>query len=78
MRTLYHTRRQPKKQRAQIDEAAIVNETTLNKDTTVNAVTIPPPIPNPYTQKVNLHIHHWQIFYVLAFFTRYVIKSVCA
>jgi hypothetical protein len=26
---------------------------------------------NPYQNTVSLHIHHWQIFYVLAFFTRY-------
>lgn len=27
-------------------------------------------IPNPYTRHISIHLHHWQIFYVLAFFTR--------
>lgn len=28
-------------------------------------------IDNPYSrQKISIHLHHWQIFYVLAFFTR--------
>lgn len=26
---------------------------------------------NPYTRQIAIHLHHWQIFYVLAFFTRY-------
>ncbi|CAO3671294.1 unnamed protein product [Rhizopus stolonifer] len=26
---------------------------------------------NPYSNTVSIHIHHWQIFYVLAFFTRF-------
>ncbi|KAI9262026.1 hypothetical protein BY458DRAFT_250985 [Sporodiniella umbellata] len=25
---------------------------------------------NPYSNTVSIHVHHWQIFYVLAFFTR--------
>lgn len=25
---------------------------------------------NPYTNQIALHLHHWQIFYMLAFFTR--------
>ncbi|KAI9335564.1 hypothetical protein BD770DRAFT_415925 [Pilaira anomala] len=28
-------------------------------------------IPNPYTRQISIHLHHWQIFYVLAFFTRF-------
>lgn len=31
------------------------------------------PIPvvyNPYTKTLSLHLHHWQIFFMLAFFTR--------
>ncbi|KAI8968228.1 hypothetical protein BDF20DRAFT_839351 [Mycotypha africana] len=28
-------------------------------------------LPNPYTYKITIHLHHWQIFYVLAFFTRF-------
>lgn len=31
---------------------------------------IPPPT-NPYTKTLSLHLHHWQIFYMLAFFTRF-------
>ncbi|CAG8490408.1 5120_t:CDS:2 [Diversispora eburnea] len=27
--------------------------------------------PRPYLSKTRIHIHHWQIFYVLAFFTRF-------
>ncbi|CAG8793653.1 19549_t:CDS:2 [Dentiscutata erythropus] len=27
--------------------------------------------PQPYSKSVDVHIHHWQIFYVLAFFTRF-------
>ncbi|CAG8792331.1 5398_t:CDS:2 [Gigaspora margarita] len=27
--------------------------------------------PQPYSKRVSVHIHHWQIFYVLAFFTRF-------
>lgn len=27
-------------------------------------------VSNPYSGTISLHIHHWQIFYVLAFFTR--------
>ncbi|KAI9313919.1 hypothetical protein BX666DRAFT_1974773 [Dichotomocladium elegans] len=34
------------------------------------ALTIPEPA-NPYTKTLSLHLHHWQIFYVLAFFTRF-------
>lgn len=30
-------------------------------------VTIPH---NPYPNTISIHIHHWQIFYTLAFFTR--------
>ncbi|KAG0166878.1 hypothetical protein DFQ28_006815 [Apophysomyces sp. BC1034] len=26
---------------------------------------------NPYTSKISLHLHHWQIFYMLCFFTRF-------
>ncbi|CAO3651413.1 unnamed protein product [Cunninghamella echinulata] len=26
---------------------------------------------NPYTNRISLHLHHWQIFYMLAFFTRF-------
>ncbi|KAI8371745.1 uncharacterized protein BYT42DRAFT_616812 [Radiomyces spectabilis] len=26
---------------------------------------------NPYTSRINIHLHHWQIFYMLAFFTRF-------
>ncbi|KAF7721746.1 hypothetical protein EC973_004163 [Apophysomyces ossiformis] len=26
---------------------------------------------NPYTSKLSLHLHHWQIFYTLCFFTRF-------
>ncbi|CAO3652122.1 unnamed protein product [Cunninghamella blakesleeana] len=26
---------------------------------------------NPYTNQIALHLHHWQIFYMLAFFTRF-------
>ena len=29
---------------------------------------------NPYSRKIAIHLHHWQIFYVLAFFTRYKSK----
>ncbi|KAI8989955.1 hypothetical protein BDB01DRAFT_487794 [Pilobolus umbonatus] len=25
----------------------------------------------PYQSRVSIHLHHWQIFYVLAFFTRF-------
>lgn len=25
---------------------------------------------NPYTKKISMHLHHWQIFYMLAYFTR--------
>lgn len=31
---------------------------------------IPSPT-NPYTKTLSLHLHHWQIFYMLAFFTRF-------
>lgn len=30
---------------------------------------IPEPT-NPYTKKISMHLHHWQIFYMLAYFTR--------
>ncbi|KAI8148911.1 hypothetical protein BJV82DRAFT_590044 [Fennellomyces sp. T-0311] len=30
-----------------------------------------PELHNPYTRKLSLHLHHWQIFYMLAFFTRF-------
>jgi hypothetical protein len=26
---------------------------------------------NPYSRQISIHLHHWQIFYVLAFFTRF-------
>ncbi|CAO3593914.1 unnamed protein product [Absidia cylindrospora] len=29
------------------------------------------PLHNPYTSRIALHLHHWQIFYMLAFFTRF-------
>ncbi|ORE07714.1 hypothetical protein BCV72DRAFT_304344 [Rhizopus microsporus var. microsporus] len=28
-------------------------------------------IPSPYAHTISIHLHHWQIFYVLAFFTRF-------
>ncbi|RUP42823.1 hypothetical protein BC936DRAFT_138037, partial [Jimgerdemannia flammicorona] len=28
-------------------------------------------VPNPYTMKIGFHPHHWQIFYMLAFWTRF-------
>ncbi|KAK4520522.1 Casein kinase II subunit alpha [Mucor velutinosus] len=31
----------------------------------------PQNVHNPYTRQVAIHLHHWQIFYVLAFFTRF-------
>ncbi|KAG1100048.1 hypothetical protein G6F42_017727 [Rhizopus arrhizus] len=31
----------------------------------------PQGVHNPYTRQVAIHLHHWQIFYVLAFFTRF-------
>ncbi|KAI8344313.1 hypothetical protein BC941DRAFT_464541 [Chlamydoabsidia padenii] len=30
-----------------------------------------PILKNPYTSRISLHLHHWQIFYMLAFFTRF-------
>jgi hypothetical protein len=27
-------------------------------------------IENPYSKQISIHLHHWQIFYILAFFTR--------
>ncbi|KAK4511259.1 uncharacterized protein ATC70_012474 [Mucor velutinosus] len=59
-----------------LDEAATHENMQGNKDIALTEqipsqeVAILPP-PNPYTNKVRLHIHHWQIFYVLAFFTRF-------
>jgi hypothetical protein len=35
------------------------------------------PPPSPYTRKISIHLHHWQIFFVLAFFTRYIVWLVC-
>ncbi|ORX55212.1 hypothetical protein DM01DRAFT_1335506 [Hesseltinella vesiculosa] len=29
------------------------------------------PLVNPYNARASLHLHHWQIFYTLAFFTRF-------
>lgn len=29
-----------------------------------------PLVHNPYTTRLSLHLHHWQIFYILAYFTR--------
>lgn len=26
---------------------------------------------SPYSRQISIHLHHWQIFYVLAFFTRF-------
>ncbi|KAG9306871.1 hypothetical protein G9A89_002540 [Geosiphon pyriformis] len=34
-------------------------------------IPIIPPIPQETRKKVRIHLHHWQIFYVLAFFTRF-------
>ncbi|GAA5802908.1 hypothetical protein HPULCUR_008383 [Helicostylum pulchrum] len=28
-------------------------------------------VASPYSRNVSIHLHHWQIFYVLAFFTRF-------
>jgi len=86
MRTRYYTWRQQRQQKAAtppstptanyLDEAVAHENVLSNKDIALaeqipsQDVAILPP-PNPYTNKVSLHIHHWQIFYVLAFFTRY-------
>lgn len=59
-----------KKEQPTIDEAVIEGE-SKTVDQTFNASLVH----NPYTTKVNIHIHHWQIFYVLAFFTRYKVHT---
>lgn len=83
IRTKYHTYRQSKmnnkKNDTTVDEAIVVEgqgpkPATIEEvapTTTTTDVIVPPPIPNPYTGTISLHIHHWQIFYVLAFFTRF-------
>ncbi|KAI8645281.1 hypothetical protein BD408DRAFT_429814 [Parasitella parasitica] len=84
IRTKYHTRRQRKEMSPPpaslptndvVDEAIIAHEVQNNHKETAVIEHMPasaplPPLVNPYTTKVSLHIHHWQIFYVLAFFTR--------
>lgn len=86
MRTRYYTWRQQRQLKATtppststavyLDEAVAHENMQPNKDIALTEqipsqqVAISPPPPNPYTNKVSLHIHHWQIFYVLAFFTR--------
>lgn len=82
IRSKYHNFRKNRSlKRQDVDEA--VSHQVQNGDSSSkgnNVVTQPeqqvevPDAPNnPYTTKVSLHIHHWQIFYVLAFFTRQVI-----
>ncbi|KAL9553402.1 hypothetical protein MBANPS3_003315 [Mucor bainieri] len=39
--------------------------------TLLPVATTPQGVHNPYTRQVAIHLHHWQIFYVLAFFTRF-------
>lgn len=75
-----------KKNDTTVDEAVVVEgqgpkPATVGEEvapTTTTDVIVPPPItiPNPYTGTISLHIHHWQIFYVLAFFTRYNIHHI--
>lgn len=79
IRTKYHLYRQQnmdskKKDETIVDEAAVLEGQVpgpKSEDIPSREIT-PPSIPNPYTGTISLHIHHWQIFYVLAFFTRYV------
>ena len=83
IRTKYYTWRQQKPTYPPathyLDETIAHENTNSSKNVAVaeqipsqqQMIILPPK--NPYTSKVSLHIHHWQIFYVLAFFTRYVI-----
>ncbi|CEP19185.1 hypothetical protein [Parasitella parasitica] len=83
-RTKYHTWRQRKETTPSpaslsthnaVDKAVAQEDRNNNKKATViEPMPAPAPLPppaSPYTTKVSLHIHHWQIFYVLAFFTRF-------
>ena len=54
----------------QQDEAAVNPESSTSADPVTQQQPVVPELYNPYTRTLSLHLHHWQIFYVLAFFTR--------
>ncbi|KAI8097134.1 uncharacterized protein BX664DRAFT_325634 [Halteromyces radiatus] len=77
------TEKQPQQQQQQTDEKTQDDEGTTSSPTPPTHGDTNPenyssddleanqPVPNPYTSRISLHLHHWQIFYVLAFFTRF-------
>ncbi|GAA5816094.1 hypothetical protein MFLAVUS_009616 [Mucor flavus] len=69
IRTKYHTWRQSRAKSDSIDES--VTPDTVTKSEERQDPSAPIAIHNPYPGTLSLHIHHWQIFYVLAFFTRF-------
>ncbi|KAI7856961.1 hypothetical protein BDC45DRAFT_502726 [Circinella umbellata] len=46
-------------------------ESSTSVDPVTQHQPIIPELYNPYTRTLSLHLHHWQIFYVLAYFTRF-------
>ncbi|KAI9275611.1 hypothetical protein BDA99DRAFT_555392 [Phascolomyces articulosus] len=58
----------------QQDEVVVNPESSTSADPVTQQQQQQPKLPelyNPYTRTLSLHLHHWQIFYVLAFFTRF-------
>lgn len=53
----------------QADSAAAADGAQQDASQEVLVTQIPEPN-NPYTKKISMHLHHWQIFYMLAYFTR--------
>jgi hypothetical protein len=83
IRSKYHTFRKNRIQKSQKDvDEAVLNGDSASKGNSPQVTQpeqqdqVPDVLQNPYTTKVSLHIHHWQIFYVLAFFTRSVCKLI--
>jgi hypothetical protein len=85
VRSKYHAFRKNRVQKSQdVDEAVLSQGGDNASKGNEGQVTQPeqqeqqiqvPDVPhNPYTTNVSLHIHHWQIFYVLAFFTRSILS----
>ncbi|KAI9499546.1 hypothetical protein BDB00DRAFT_924234 [Zychaea mexicana] len=75
-RVRWATRRSSKKSNGNDEEQPQQDEgVNPESSTSIDPVTQQQPnVPelyNPYTRKLNLHLHHWQIFYMLAFFTRF-------
>lgn len=58
-------------EQGQADSAAAAADGAQQDASQEVLVTQIPEPNNPYTKKISMHLHHWQIFYMLAYFTRF-------